>query len=217
MSDKKAKMGASFVIGNEPSKSWDLSTILSQRWVTDRLLRINGFLTSIPFFSTLNVAYDQIIASIVDSAQNHIKLADELNSQVVEVLKGVERKNEESKKKVSHGRLGNSFFFFLLLHSIWMHGSRNCISSKSCLQTVIAVTPTDSRFGTCHFSAKLPLPNLIMSFVGRVNKRFGEPFTSLSFIINSFDFFAVWRWLRRGWILSAEAGTFSSPPLLVRG
>lgn len=52
-------------------------------------------------FSTLNVAYDQIITSTVNSAQNHIKLADELNSQVVEVLKGVERKNEEVKKKVS--------------------------------------------------------------------------------------------------------------------
>jgi formin-binding protein 1 len=52
-------------------------------------------------FSTLNVAYDQIITSTVDSALNHIKLADELNSQVVEVLKGVERKNEEAKKKVS--------------------------------------------------------------------------------------------------------------------
>ena len=52
-------------------------------------------------FSTLNVAYDQIITSTVNSAQNHIKLADELNSKVVEVLKGVERKNEEVKKKVS--------------------------------------------------------------------------------------------------------------------
>jgi hypothetical protein len=30
-SDKKAKAGASFVIGNEPSKSWDLNTVLSQR------------------------------------------------------------------------------------------------------------------------------------------------------------------------------------------
>ena len=51
--------------------------------------------------STLNVAYDQIITSIVDSAQDHIKLADEFNSQIVEVLKGVERKNEEARKKVS--------------------------------------------------------------------------------------------------------------------
>jgi hypothetical protein len=32
-SDKKTKAGASFVtgIGNEPSKSWDLNTVLSQR------------------------------------------------------------------------------------------------------------------------------------------------------------------------------------------
>lgn len=53
------------------------------------------------YSSTLNGAYDQIITSIVDSAQDHIKLADEFNSQVVDVLKGVERKNEEAKKKVS--------------------------------------------------------------------------------------------------------------------
>ncbi|KAF8817208.1 hypothetical protein BYT27DRAFT_7205072 [Phlegmacium glaucopus] len=77
-SEKKAKMEASFVVGNEPNKSWD-STVLRQ--------------------STLNVAYDQIITSIVDSAQDHINLADELNLQVVEVLKGVERKSEETKKK----------------------------------------------------------------------------------------------------------------------
>ena len=116
-SEKKAKMGASFVIGNEPSKSWDMSTVLSQRWVTDLFLRINEYLTSTWILSsTLNAAYDQIITSIVDSAQNHIKLADELNSQVVEVLKGVERKNEESKKKVS--RLATSYFIqfeYLLL------------------------------------------------------------------------------------------------------
>jgi len=29
-SDKKAKMGASFIVGNEPSQSWD-STVLRQR------------------------------------------------------------------------------------------------------------------------------------------------------------------------------------------
>ena len=62
-------------------------------------LRVNEHLTSISF-STLNLAYDQIIASIADSAQDHINLADQLTSQVVEILKRVERKNEEAKKKV---------------------------------------------------------------------------------------------------------------------
>jgi len=37
---------------------------------------------------------------MVDSAQDHINLADEITLHVVEVLKGVERKNEETKKKV---------------------------------------------------------------------------------------------------------------------
>ena len=101
-------------------------------------------------FSTLNVAYDQIITSIVDSAQNHIKLADEFNSQVVEVLKGVERKNEEAKKKVSQlatiftSSKVNTYYY------MFCHGSRNCNFSKSWLQTVIAFTLTVSRLGTCH-------------------------------------------------------------------
>ena len=95
-------------------------------------------------FSTLNVAYDQIIASIVDSAQNHIKLADEFNSQVVEVLKGVERKNEEAKKKVS--QIATIFTSSNLnTHYIFCHDSRNCNFSKSWLQTVIAFTLTVSR------------------------------------------------------------------------
>ena len=102
-SEKKAKMGTSFVIGNEPNKSWDLSTVLRQRWVTYMQIVFENQRNILRqyYSSTLNGAYDQIITSIVDSAQDHIKLADEFNSQVVDVLKGVERKNEEAKKKVS--------------------------------------------------------------------------------------------------------------------
>ena len=61
-------------------------------------LRVNEYFLTL--LSTLNVACDQVIASIVNAAQDHIKLADDLTSQVIEVLKGVERKNEEAKKKV---------------------------------------------------------------------------------------------------------------------
>ena len=45
------------------------------------------------FIIRLNVVYydsDQIITSIVDSTQSHIRLVDELNSRVVKVLKEVE-------------------------------------------------------------------------------------------------------------------------------
>jgi hypothetical protein len=82
-------------------------------------LRINEYLTSI-LFSTLNVVYEQIVTSIFDSAQDHIKLADELNSQVVEVLKGAERKNEETKKKVSLAAIFTSFN----LNTYFCHGSK---------------------------------------------------------------------------------------------
>ena len=55
------------------------------------------FTTFMILFGTLNVACDQVIMSIVDSAQNHIKLADELHSRVVEVLKEVERRTKRQK------------------------------------------------------------------------------------------------------------------------
>lgn len=51
-------------------------------------------------FSTINTAYSQIIGFVADSATHHILLADSLNSQVVEALRGVERRHEEIKKKV---------------------------------------------------------------------------------------------------------------------
>lgn len=52
-------------------------------------------------FSTLNAAYTEIIASLASTAQDHVNIADSLTSQVVDVLKAVERKNEETKKKVA--------------------------------------------------------------------------------------------------------------------
>jgi adenine/guanine phosphoribosyltransferase-like PRPP-binding protein len=52
------------------------------------------------FNSTLNAAFNEIISSMTDTAQGHVNLADSLNTQVVDVLKAVERKQEELKKKV---------------------------------------------------------------------------------------------------------------------
>lgn len=52
--------------------------------------------------STLDRAYSKIIGSIVESAQDHINLADALSSQVVDPLKSLERKHEENVKKVLH-------------------------------------------------------------------------------------------------------------------
>ena len=52
------------------------------------------------YHSTLGRAYTQLIHSFSESAQDHINLADGLDAQVVNVLKLVEKRHEEAKKKV---------------------------------------------------------------------------------------------------------------------
>ncbi|RXW24100.1 hypothetical protein EST38_g1789 [Candolleomyces aberdarensis] len=76
--DKKARVEQNIAVGADPSKSWDVDTLKS---------------------NTLNVAYDEIINSISSTAEDHLGIADAVTSQVVEVLRVVERKNEEAKKK----------------------------------------------------------------------------------------------------------------------
>ncbi|KAF9465752.1 hypothetical protein BDZ94DRAFT_1296252 [Collybia nuda] len=76
--DKKSKMEALIVVGSDPTKSWDTNT-----------LRQNS----------LNAAYDAIMNSMTSTAQDHVNIADALASQVVEVLKGLEKKSEDAKKK----------------------------------------------------------------------------------------------------------------------
>ncbi|KAJ7245019.1 hypothetical protein B0H12DRAFT_1128298 [Mycena haematopus] len=76
--EKRAKLVAAFVVGDEPTKVYTEAT-LGQ--------------------NTLNAAFNELISSMGDSAQAHVNLADSLNTQVVDVLKAVERKQEELKKK----------------------------------------------------------------------------------------------------------------------
>ncbi|KAI0328863.1 hypothetical protein GY45DRAFT_1325708 [Cubamyces sp. BRFM 1775] len=76
--DKKAKKMQALVLGNEPTKAWDESTLHK---------------------STLDKAYTQIITAMTDASQDHVNLADALNDKVIEPLKATERKHEESKKK----------------------------------------------------------------------------------------------------------------------
>ncbi|KAF7365022.1 hypothetical protein MVEN_00373300 [Mycena venus] len=76
--EKRAKLVAAFVVGDEPTKAYT-ETTLGQ--------------------NTLNAAFNEIILSMTDTAQGHVNLADSLNTQVVDVLKAVERKQEELKKK----------------------------------------------------------------------------------------------------------------------
>ncbi|KAG2010325.1 hypothetical protein CC2G_013159 [Coprinopsis cinerea AmutBmut pab1-1] len=80
--DKKAKMEQAIVLGTDPSRSFDARTLKA---------------------NTLNAAYDEIINSIASTAEDHINIADSVTGQVVEVLRVLERRNEEAKKKeVAH-------------------------------------------------------------------------------------------------------------------
>lgn len=47
----------------------------------------------------MNVAYSELIASILNSAQDHINLSDGWNSRVVEALRATERMHEDAKKR----------------------------------------------------------------------------------------------------------------------
>lgn len=55
------------------------------------------------FSSTLDVAYNAIISSMVNTAQDHMNFADALTVQTLDVLRTVARKNDETKKKVASG------------------------------------------------------------------------------------------------------------------
>ena len=96
-SEKKAKTTASLILGDEPTKVWD-ENALRQR---------SGMFGTIPCpiradngLSTLDNAYSQIITSMTLSAQDHVNLADGITLQVVDTLKSIEKKSEDTKKKV---------------------------------------------------------------------------------------------------------------------
>ncbi|KII86660.1 hypothetical protein PLICRDRAFT_55576 [Plicaturopsis crispa FD-325 SS-3] len=76
--DKRAKNSAILVVGPEPTKVYDERTLKQ---------------------STLDTAYGQIIDSMISTSQDHVNIADALSAQVVETLKGVEKKNDDTKKK----------------------------------------------------------------------------------------------------------------------
>ncbi|PPQ86318.1 hypothetical protein CVT25_005619 [Psilocybe cyanescens] len=77
-SEKKAKALSVYVFGNEPTKSWDSNTLKQ---------------------STLDNAYEELIKSMSNTAQDHLNFADALTSQTIEILRILEKRNEDSKKK----------------------------------------------------------------------------------------------------------------------
>jgi hypothetical protein len=50
--------------------------------------------------STLSAAYDEVISSVLNCAQAHMLNADTLNTETIETLKSLSRRNDEAKKKV---------------------------------------------------------------------------------------------------------------------
>ncbi|KAI0322418.1 hypothetical protein OF83DRAFT_1161259 [Amylostereum chailletii] len=79
--EKKTRKMASAILGNDTTKPWNEDT-----------LRLS---------STIENAYSKIIGSLVNSAQEHIDVSDALNMQVVDVLRNLERKNEEHRKRLA--------------------------------------------------------------------------------------------------------------------
>lgn len=93
--------------------------------------------------STVHAAYDAIIHAMSSAAQDHVGVADALTSQVVEVLRSVGKKSEESKKKVL-----NSPPVLPVdpgLGAEWHAWGRNCSSFRRFWRIGIACTLNDKR------------------------------------------------------------------------
>lgn len=97
-SEKKSKAHSAFIFGKEPTKSWD-GDALRQRFISSMVVLVD-FCTDL-VISTLNQAYEGIIQSMADTAQDHSAFSDDLTSQLIEVLKILEKRNEDAKKKAN--------------------------------------------------------------------------------------------------------------------
>ena len=58
----------------------------------------DSFLTH-EMFSTVEQAYSQLIASLSDTAQDHLDFADALNSQVIDALRSTEKRHDDVNKR----------------------------------------------------------------------------------------------------------------------
>ena len=85
------------MLGEEPTKAWGEEDVKSRYRLLLFSPWINQFLM---YHSTLSHAYTQLLHSFSESAQDHINLADGLDTQVVAVFKLMEKRHEEAKKKV---------------------------------------------------------------------------------------------------------------------
>lgn len=83
--------------------------------------------------STLENAYSKIIASFVNSQQEHLSLADALNVQIIGVLTSLARKNESHRKKAS----GESSFRLRFLNGL---SSKRNSTRRSWLIRIVSTT-----------------------------------------------------------------------------
>lgn len=91
--------------------------------------------------STLDIAYEALINSIGDATQDHLSVADALSSQIVEVLRVLEKRSDDTKKKVARfAAVVNPRIDTIAIHStgtsifpkdVGGQGSRICRSSQS--------------------------------------------------------------------------------------
>lgn len=60
---------------------------------------VGALIRACHLFSTLDQAYGQFIASMIDACQDHLALADSFSMQVTDELRATSKRHEESKKK----------------------------------------------------------------------------------------------------------------------
>jgi len=97
--EKKSKRITSVVVGDDPSKAWNEAIIRSRCVLLKLCIAGLAHLTAY-LFSTIDYAYADLVAFIESEAQSHSSYSDLLLTQVVDTAKTVERKFEETKKKV---------------------------------------------------------------------------------------------------------------------
>ena len=85
------------MFGGDPAKAWDGDMLRKKSshpfhysWSANLLMESSSF----------NAAYTELVDSMATGAQDDTNLVDDLTTHVVDVLKAVEKRGEQSKKKV---------------------------------------------------------------------------------------------------------------------
>jgi hypothetical protein len=92
---KKARSMARLVLGDDPTKAFS-DSVLASRCV----LYLSAIKQALMVASTVEAAYAQVVGFVADAATYHIKLADTMNTQVVDSLKLLAQKHDDARKKV---------------------------------------------------------------------------------------------------------------------